>query len=308
DSTATNPTWVNITANLKALTHNSFGDPTLTETQAKSLTALAADWRYAIPDDLNNPTGPTHPVLYVSGDSGVYRSFDKGKTWKLFPNQDDDLAPADGGYLPNVHISDLDLAVGNINPTTGRPTVKGSPDVLLATTYGRSSFAIRIAPVVVPGTLRLVGTPAALQPLTFSGISEATSFGNTVRVSIYDLTTGTPIYKAGWNGTDSGTGTDNSSFWTDSKGAFSIQVAANAIVPMSPIGMYSIMVSALTPGVHAITATATDIASNVSSAPSAALSITIDVTPPAVPSAPDMVDASDSGASNTDNITNVQLP
>src|SRR5439155_526352 len=72
-------------------------------------------------------------------------------------------------------------------------------------------------------------------------------------------------------------------------------------------GNYSVTTSALTAGVHAITATATDPAGNVSAA-SAALSITIDTTAPAAPSIPDLAAASDSGSSSTDNITNVTTP
>jgi hypothetical protein len=73
-------------------------------------------------------------------------------------------------------------------------------------------------------------------------------------------------------------------------------------------GTWKITSTALTPGIHNVTATATDIASNVVSAPSPALQINIDVTPPAAPSAPDMTDLSDTGTSNTDNITKLQTP
>jgi Big-like domain-containing protein/galactose oxidase-like protein/Kelch motif protein len=62
----------------------------------------------------------------------------------------------------------------------------------------------------------------------------------------------------------------------------------------------------ITDGTHSITATATDAAGNVSS-PSAALSITIDTVANA-PSTPDLDAASDSGNSNSDNLTNVTTP
>jgi hypothetical protein len=64
--------------------------------------------------------------------------------------------------------------------------------------------------------------------------------------------------------------------------------------------------SALGNGIRSITAKATDAAGNVGPA-SAALSVTIDSTPPAV-GRPDLVAASDSGRSNTDNITNATTP
>ena len=56
-----------------------------------------------------------------------------------------------------------------------------------------------------------------------------------------------------------------------------------------------------------MTAKATDVAGNTGPA-SAVLSVTIDTTAPAAPSAPDLAAASDSGASNTDNITDVTTP
>jgi len=52
-------------------------------------------------------------VLYVSGESGVYRSLDNGTTWALYPNAVFDAAPKDGGGLPNAHVTDLTLAIGN---------------------------------------------------------------------------------------------------------------------------------------------------------------------------------------------------
>ena len=63
----------------------------------------------------------------------------------------------------------------------------------------------------------------------------------------------------------------------------------------------------LATGVHAIAAKATDLAGNVSAA-SGVLSVTIDTAAPVAPSVPDLVVASDSGASSTDNTTNVTKP
>ena len=53
--------------------------------------------------------------------------------------------------------------------------------------------------------------------------------------------------------------------------------------------------------------TSTDLAGNVSVA-SAALTVTIDTAAPVAPSAPDLAPGSDSGASNSDNVTNVTAP
>src|SRR4029077_12858890 len=70
---------------------------------------------------------------------------------------------------------------------------------------------------------------------------------------------------------------------------------------------YSITTAALAAGTHSITATASDPAGNVSPV-SAALAVTVDTTPPPAPSVPDLDAASDTGVSNTDNVTEVTTP
>ena len=113
-----------------------------------------ADYRYAIPDASGN--GAVHPVLYVAGYGGVFRSLDNGQTWTVFPNTAFDSAPVDGGYLPSVDVTSLQLNLGAINPATGHATqVAGDPEVLLASTLGRGDFAIRLAPDVFPSTVGL---------------------------------------------------------------------------------------------------------------------------------------------------------
>ena len=71
-------------------------------------------------------------------------------------------------------------------------------------------------------------------------------------------------------------------------------------------GDWSFTTGALTAGSHSLTATATDAAGNISGA-TAALVLTID-TSISTPSAPDLASASDSGTSNTDNLTNDTTP
>jgi subtilisin-like proprotein convertase family protein len=163
DSSAANPTWVNVTGNLFALNHNVFLDPTNPDLVLQYLTTIQADWRFTIPDDPTNPTGPTHPVLYVAGEGGVYRSKDKGQTWTPFPDVAHDGAPADFGYLPNAHVTALSLAAGNINPATGQPNQSFGPNILLATTFGRGSFAIRLDNNLAPGPRVVSFTPTGPQ-------------------------------------------------------------------------------------------------------------------------------------------------
>jgi subtilisin-like proprotein convertase family protein/photosystem II stability/assembly factor-like uncharacterized protein len=136
--------FVEITGNLFDITHTPFGVSDLTETRLKIMTSLVADWRYSILDNPNQPNGLTHPILYVGGMGGVYRSLDKGQTWTTFPNIANDGAPVKGGYLPNAFITRLELSLGNVNPETGFPDPKTSEDMLVAHTYGRGSFMIRL--------------------------------------------------------------------------------------------------------------------------------------------------------------------
>nr|WP_156478466.1 Ig-like domain-containing protein [Vibrio cidicii] len=73
-------------------------------------------------------------------------------------------------------------------------------------------------------------------------------------------------------------------------------------------GNWQITTDELAAGVtHAITAKATDSANNVSNS-SSALSVTIDNTAPSAPSTPDLAASSDTGTSNTDNLTNDTTP
>jgi len=73
-------------------------------------------------------------------------------------------------------------------------------------------------------------------------------------------------------------------------------------------GIYDITVTnLLSDGSHNISATATDPAGNKGPA-SGALGITIDTTPPTIPGTPDLVPASDTGTSDTDNITSDITP
>ena len=70
-------------------------------------------------------------------------------------------------------------------------------------------------------------------------------------------------------------------------------------------GNWSITASVLADGVHQIAAWASDLAGNQST--SGTLTITIDTLAPAV-SVPDLAAASDSGSSNTDNLTKITNP
>ncbi len=135
-STNPTPTWVNITGDLadsiKNQTYSIFGqtyDPltdgnSVTYNQVSTLSSIVADWRYMIPNNPSNLSAGYHPVLYVGGNSGVYQSLDNGATWSLFPNTTYG-AVAQGGDLPHVSVTDLNLALGDVSVNTGEPTLAG---------------------------------------------------------------------------------------------------------------------------------------------------------------------------------------
>ncbi len=72
-------------------------------------------------------------------------------------------------------------------------------------------------------------------------------------------------------------------------------------------GNWSITSSTLSSGAHTLTTKVTDASGNTGVA-SAGLTVTIDTTAPSASGAPDLASASDSGSSNSDNITSVTTP
>jgi large repetitive protein len=252
DSLQVGAAWQNITGNLFALSNSQFGTNSLQQTALSYLTSIQADWRYVIPIDPKNPTAGTHPVLYVSGEAGVFRSLDNGATWSTYPSMAFDGSAVDGGYLPNAHVTDLSVSLGKVDPTTGRAiAVAGDPNVLLASTYGRGQFAIRLAPIVFPTSIALDtklpapsgsnsgGTDANGHPIVtvaqpvIDGLSEQTAFGNTVRISILDLTDPTNPHVIG--GFDpANPATDVPANYTDSAGHFQVQVSPTGFTTNGP--------------------------------------------------------------------------
>ena len=326
DSTASGATWTRITGNLFQVLNNVFPNTNNTPsqgsaTEAKYLTSLAVDWRYVIPNDFSQPgTDPsaTHPILYVGSEGGVYRSIDDGTTWSLFPDSAtglDGVTPATaslnssprgaGGGLPNAHVTDLDMVLGNINPTTGRPDVSTGPNVLMASTYGRGAFAIRLAPIVFPnqsGQHILGLDPASDSGLSNSdgitnnrqpfiiGYSEQTAFGNDVTINLLDQTPGSPTF-----GQVIGTGK------TDSFGHFRVQVATagGGVVPLFQTDGPKVI------GVQATNASGTK--GNIAIVGDALSPLVLDTTPPDPAQLPDLQNGSDTGPNNADEITNPNI-
>ena len=153
---ASGATWTNITGNLFSLTVPAFGNVARGNPAAHR--ADLAPGRLAVRDARRrrDSGAATYPVLYVSGDGGVFRSIDNGKTWTDFPTAAVQLdntptveaqtTAVEQGYLPNAKVTSMTMATGNINPQTGRATAQtGDPSLLVATTYGagRSRFDSR---------------------------------------------------------------------------------------------------------------------------------------------------------------------
>ena len=294
-------TWQKITGDIFQQTIDPFGDASLRQTRVNNLTSIKADWRYILPDDPANPGGPKHPILYVAGEGGVFRSLDKGVTWLAFPtNEVNSLAlqptpPGTGGGIANARVTDLNMSIGNIDPTTGRAVIAaGDPNMLVAVTFGRGSFGIRLAPLVVPNTTTpapnwLFLDPASLTGSTtlgrqyttsktpvIDGTSEQSAFGNSVTVLLYDLT-GNPAapIPIPLTGVIS----------TDGNGKFKLPVAA---------GYFKI------PGTYTIGVQATDQSGTKGNM--ALFTFVIDPTPPP-PTAIALDATSDSGTYNNDKYT-----
>jgi subtilisin-like proprotein convertase family protein len=260
DSLAANPMWTNITGNLFTILNSAFGNSSEQTTQIQYLTGIQADWNYVIP---NASSGGTHPVLYVSANSGVYRSLDNGVTWAPFPAANDSTLPGGGaqqtgGFLPNVEVSQLSLVQGAIDPTTGRAAPQpGDPNILLATTFGRGQFAIRLSPIVFPGKVALdtklpapngsiSGKDAQGNPIVkvsqpvIDGLSEQTAFGNTVYITLVDMTDpSNPRIIGGHDPSNPATAIAANE--TSAAGNFSVQVnpAAFATSGIKTIGIYA---------------------------------------------------------------------
>jgi hypothetical protein len=114
---------------------------------------------------------------------------------------------------------------------------------------------------------------------------------------------------SGFSNTDNITNITNPMFFVTSETGGFTELLRNGIVVGSATstGADIINPGVFSEGAHTITARSTDRAGNTSGA-SLPLNVTIDTTPPAVPQQPDLTSASDSGVSNTDNLTNVAIP
>ncbi|CAH0240591.1 hypothetical protein SRABI118_02704 [Massilia sp. Bi118] len=159
----------------------------------------------------------------------------------------------------------------------------------------------------------------ALSVTATDAANNTSGFSATLAVTI-DTTApakpGTPALDAGSNSGLPGDGITNDATPTVSgtadAGATVKLYDSNGTTELGSIvadnsGHWSITATTLSPGAHTLTVKATDTAGNTSVA-SDALNLTIDTTAPAAPSQPDLKAASDSGVSDSDDITGSTMP
>ena len=337
------PTWVNISGtgvnNIHNQAYTVFGstyDPTTDPNSIKlnQADSLNFDHRrlaiYASPSIPSVPADGYYPVLYVASNSGVYQSLNDGQTWTSFPEQAYG-GSTNGGYLPHVSVTDLDMSLGNIDANTGMPNTAGpynpnpakqttqanaDPDILLATTYGQGEFAINLAPLIIGNAVAVSPTtpgtgtgalPSRDGPVTIGGLSEISAFGNATWITVEDVTNpADPVVIAGFNPADA-VPTPSASNSTNAVGNFTI--------PFDPASYY------MTNGQKTIEIFATDNAGSVGNKvtytfnlndpnlpqppPTTPPSLAMQVTPSAVRGT---TTGTDGGAPITITITNLGTP
>jgi hypothetical protein len=220
DPTNPDAIWQNLTNNIPTIQTLGFGHTDWSDElvgpglQTPQLLTMAVDWRPTY-----SPT-PGLPILYVGGDAGVFRAIRNTTdptltSWLRYTGVAANGASQEGGGLPVVKVTDLDMATGNTDPNSGRVLSAGSPDLLIATTLGRGSWAISLGkPVGVSGPRVISATPNTPQvtpvdkvTVTFDQYIDPTSFtlsdvtvtdpnGNPVFVEAVNDVTNPPVGSA----------------------------------------------------------------------------------------------------------------
>ena len=213
-----------------------------------------------------------------------------------------------------------DTGASSIDSITSNDTLHGTGDPNAVVTF--KDGLTPLATATADGTGAWSFTPMSLADGAHTiTASETDAAGNTGTISVaftLDTIAAAPSKPDLLAGSDSGTfSTDNitnlglASFsGTGENGATVTLLDGITTIGTGIVtgGTWSITATtALTEGSNSITAKQTDVAGNISSA-SSSLSVTLDTTAPAAPGKPDLLASSDSGASSTDNITNVNRP
>jgi Bacterial Ig-like domain len=228
--------------------------------------------------DTTAPVAPSVPVLTTASDSG------RSSTDRIT----NDTTPTFSGTAENsatVTVYDGAVASGSGLSLSGNWTATSSSltdgvrtITARATDLAGNTSVLSAAMTVTIDTLAPAPpTEPNMRNIDDSGPSDTDSITNEV----------VPIFQGG---------TERRSIVTllDGGGAISVSSPANS-------GNYTVKSPPLADGTHAMSATATDAAGNIS-APSTAVTVVIDTVAPST-SAPRLISASDTGVSSTDQIT-----
>ena len=233
--------------------------------------------------DTTTPSAPSMPDLTVADDSGL--SSTDNVTSLATPTF---TGTAEAGSTVTI-LSD-GVAVGSGFATGGSYSITTT-----ALSAGTHSITAKTTDAAGNASVASIGLSVTID--TTSPSAPATP----------DLTAATD---SGSSNTDNITNVTGPTFTGTAEAGSPVAILSNGVAVGSGLatgGNYTITTSALTSGVHSVTAKATDLAGNVSSA-TPALSVTIDGVSPTLPSAPDLTTTSNSGPSKIDNITSVTAP
>ncbi len=229
------------------------------------------------------------------------------------------LPVGDVASASDTGTSNTDNLTSDNTPTiTGSGATPGDTITLFA---ANGSTIIGTAVVAADGSWAITPTTALADGVQALKLNATDPLGNTsaqstVTVTIDTAAPAAPV-AALTRGSDSGTLGDNTTSdttptlsGTGEPGAtITIKDAAGNVIATALVaanGSWSATTTALPEGSNALSITATDAAGNTS--PATPLSLVIDSVAPAQPAAPDLTAATDTGASSTDNLTNVSTP
>jgi hypothetical protein len=191
-------------------------------------------------------------------------------------------------------------------------TISGTSGTAVITQIDATTWQVEVTGMTSNDTVAVSLDANKVEDIAGNGNTASTSTDNSV---IYDATAPTaPVITSPTNNsltnnptvTVQGTGED------DSEVTVIVDGAAVTCTESSPVvvsgGVWTCTPSTpLSEGPHTITANLTDAAGNISSNAST-INVTVDTIAPNAPDAPIMTSATDTGASNSDGITNIQTP
>ena len=229
---------------------------------------------------------------------------------------------------PGVAIVETDSTIPLIKPTDGSPIMgTGKPGNYITVTYKLADGTdVTLSPVLVDANGAWAVTPGANQVPPDGTIVTATDIGTNSSSPVQGASSNATVDAVAPNApnadvaSSSDTGSSNSDNITSDTTPTIAGGGANpgdtitlkngttilGTAVVAADGSWSITPNALAPATYDLSVTATDLAGNVS--PATTVRVVIDTAAPAAPPAPNLIDASDSGTSATDNITSTKTP